>query len=323
MEQKFYKPNIIISQCINFEACRFNGGIIKDDFLARLGQYVNYVPVCPEVAIGLGTPRMPVRLYRDEAGLHLHQPGTDLDVTKKMLDFSKKFLQTQENIDGFILKNRSPSCGVKDVKVYNKKDSHVSTERNGNGIFANEVLDAFVWYPVEDEWRLKNFRLREEFLTSIFCLSRFRSVKKEWKISDLVQFQADNKYLFMTYSSVLQKKLGNIVASYDKNFLEIICKYEEILLELLSKRPKIWATINAMEHVFGYFKDTCSSEEKKFFLETLSVYKEWRIPASSVIHMLKTWALHAKQEYILSQSLLQPFPTDLIELSDSWKKLHL
>lgn len=317
------KPNIIISKCINFEKCRYNWDIVNDDFLLRLWKYVNYIPVCPEVAIWLSTPRLPLRIFKQWEKTILFQPATEIDLTDKMNDFSKSFLKNQKNIDWFVLKNKSPSCWIWDVKIYDKKISHTFI-KSWRWIFTKNIDDYFLNIPKEDEWRLKNFRLREEFLTKIFCLANFRWIKNNNIISELIEFQANNKYLFMFYSPKIQNELWQILASYNKeNLDEIYNKYYIMLLELFSIETKIWKMINALTHIFWYFKDNCSSEEKIFFLETLDVYREWRIPTSSVISILKTWALRDKKEYILKQSILNPYPKELIELSDSGRILKL
>jgi uncharacterized protein YbgA (DUF1722 family)/uncharacterized protein YbbK (DUF523 family) len=317
------KPNIIISKCINFEKCRYNWDIVNDDFLLRLWKYVNYIPVCPEVAIWLSTPRLPLRIFKQWEKNILFQPATEIDLTDKMNVFSKSFLENQKNIDWFVLKNKSPSCWIWDVKIYDKKISHTFI-KSWRWIFTQNIDDYFLNIPKEDEWRLKNFRLREEFLTKIFCLANFRWIKNNNIISELIEFQANNKYLFMFYSPKIQKELWQILASYNKeNLDEIYNKYYIMLLELFSIETKIWKMINALTHIFWYFKDNCSSEEKIFFLETLDVYREWRIPTSSVISILKTWALRDKKEYILKQTILNPYPKELIELSDSGRILKL
>ncbi len=324
MNKKFPKPNLVTSKCLNFDNCRFNWAVINDDFLLKLREFVNFIPVCPEMAIWLGMPRMPLRLFRDEnENIRLYQPWSDVDCTEKMNDFCKDFLSSQGEIDWFVIKNRSPSCGLRDVKVYNKKDSHVS-ERSWNWLFGQNIIDIFWNTPVEDEGRLKNFRIRESFLTKIFCLARFRNIKEENDISLLQKFQANNKYLFMSYSQDKLNVLGKIIASYDKTNLEEIYKdYYDELLSLFATPSNTWKIINVFSHVFGYFKNTCSSKEKEFFSETLEVYREGRIPTSSVVYMLKTWALRDGVEYVLDQSLLEPYPSELVELSQSGKILVL
>lgn len=325
MENDFYKPNIIISKCLNFDYCRYNWDRVNDDFLLKLWKFVNYIPVCPEVAIWLPTPRMPLRLQKDENDkIQIYQPSSETDFTKKMLDFSKTFLLKQSEIQWFIMKNRSPSCGIWDVKIYAKKDTHFTSSRTWSWIFWESCKDIFKNIPIEDEWRIKNFRIREDFLTKIFCLAEFNHIKKQNKISLLSDFQAKNKYLFMSYNQDKLTKLWRLIAWYDKtNFEEIIDLYEILLLELFSTRASSNRTINSLDHIFWYFKNSCSTEEKLFYKETIDLYKEDRIPKSSVINLLKLLAIKEKQDYILNQSIINPFPKELIELSSSGTFLKL
>lgn len=320
----FSKPNIVISKCLNFENCRYNWEKINDNFLVKLWNFVNFIPVCPEVWIWLWVPRLPLRLVKTKDWELLYQPSTKTDFTKKMNDFWEVFLSWLQEIDGFILKNRSPSCWIWDVKVYDKIDFYSFSSNKWMWIFTKKIDTLFPLIPKEDEWRLKNFLIREDFLTKIFALADFREVKYSNKISALVKFQSKNKYLFMSYSPSLQVELWHIIASYNKkNLEEIFINYEENLKKLFDTKKSIWKKINAFTHIFWYFKNSCSSNEKEFFKETIYLYKEWRIPTSSVINILKTWALRDDISYILEQTILSPFPTSLLELSDSGKILEL
>lgn len=324
MNNIFNKPNIIISKCLNFDNCRFNWDKVNDQYIEKLSNFINFIPVCPEVAIWLSTPRLPLRIFKEENSLRLYQPWTKTDLTEKMDNFSLSFLNSQKDIDWFILKNRSPSCWIWDVKIYHKKDSITPNNKNWIWSFTKNINLVFPQLPKEDEGRLKNYILREEFLTKIFCISEFRSIRIKKDIWELNNFQAKNKYLFMFFSPEKQVELWRIIASYDKTNLEdIFDTYYYKLLELFYTQTNIWKMINTLTHIFWYFKKTCSKEEKEFFLETIEVYREWRIPTSSVINIIKTWALRDKQEYILKQTILNPYPKELIELSDSWKILKL
>jgi uncharacterized protein YbbK (DUF523 family) len=251
------KPNIIISKCINFDKCRYDWAVVKDDFLLKLWEFVNFIPVCPEVAIWLWTPRPTLKIYEKDKKKILFQAENNLDLTEKMNIFANKFLGKQENIDWFILKNRSPSCWIWDVKIYDKKYWY-TFKRSWTWIFSENIDNHFLNIPKEDEWRLKNFRLRESFLTKIFCIADYRELRNSNKISDLSDFQARNKYLFMFYSPSIQKELWQIIASYNReNLWEIYEKYYLKLLELFSTETKIWKMINALTHIFWYFKDNC------------------------------------------------------------------
>jgi uncharacterized protein YbbK (DUF523 family) len=184
----FAHPNIVISKCMGFAACRYNGVTIPDAFVQQLEPFVTYLPVCAEVEIGLGVPRDPVRIVLVNDEPRLLQPATGADMTEKMQTFSAAHLDSLSDIDGFILKGRSPSCGIKDVKLYRGMEKGAAVARKGNGFFAQAVLERYGHLPVEEEGRLTNFTIREHFLTALFALADFRAVKASGAMGDLVRF---------------------------------------------------------------------------------------------------------------------------------------
>ena len=182
-EPKFNKPRLVVSKCLEFEPVRFNGQKIRFPFIEKLQNFVDFIPICPEVEIGLGTPRFPVRIIRGD-DIQLVQPKSGLNYTKQIIQFSKHFLSSYTDVDGYILKYRSPSCGIKGVKYYNSIDSQF-TNRRGPGIFAKEILDCHKDLAVEDEKRLLNYKIREHFLTKLFIHARFRVILHSNRIKDL------------------------------------------------------------------------------------------------------------------------------------------
>ncbi|MGB2696677.1 MAG: DUF523 and DUF1722 domain-containing protein, partial [Candidatus Zixiibacteriota bacterium] len=213
--REFVKPIVVVSKCIEFESCRYNGLKVSSDVVKKLMPHVQFSPVCPEVEIGLGTPRNPIRLVMVNGKARLIQPVTKDDVTDKMNHFTSSFLDSLDEVDGFILKNRSPSCGIKDVKVYAGAEKGMAV-RKGKGFFASSVLERFSHLAIEDEGRLTNFRIREDFLTKAFTLARFRQVKKSRSMRELVGFQTENKFLLMAYNQKEMRILGRIVANHEK-----------------------------------------------------------------------------------------------------------
>ena len=166
----FPKPNVVISKCIEFNHCRYDGAIIRSDFVKELMPFVNFLPICPEVEIQLGIPRDPIRLIKIDNSIDLVQPATKKNLTDKMNLFSDSFIKTLNDIDGFILKSRSPSCGLNDVKVYSSIDKGPVIDKSA-GIFGGRVNESFSNIAIEDEKRLINARIKEHFLRQIFvCL---------------------------------------------------------------------------------------------------------------------------------------------------------
>lgn len=178
MEGTFPKPKIFVSKCLGFAACRWNGAVIPDKFIEKLNQHAHFTTVCPEIAIGLGVPRDPLRIVSVNDEQRLLQPNTGKDVSIQMETFAKEYLASLKEIDGFILKDRSPSCGVKGVKVYIGKEDR-GTVSTAAGFFGRSVLQRFGHVPIETEGRLMDYTLREHFLTQIFTFARFRTVGKQ------------------------------------------------------------------------------------------------------------------------------------------------
>jgi uncharacterized protein YbgA (DUF1722 family)/uncharacterized protein YbbK (DUF523 family) len=315
------RPNIVVSKCLGFDRCRYNGAVIEDRLVEKLAAYVDFEPVCPEVEIGLGIPRDPVRIVEEGGRLHLFQPSTERDVTDEMDAFSLRYLSGLSDVDGFLLKNRSPSCGFGDVKIYRGFSASASTVR-GSGLFGARVMELFKGKAIEDEGRLKNFTIRENFLTRIFTIARFRGVEQDPSIQNLIDFHTRYKYLLMAYNQSRMRELGRIVANH-RDFgsrpEEAIALYRKNLEALLDRMPRFTSIINVLMHMFGGFKDVLHADEKRFFLKSIEEYRDERIPLSVLIRILEAWAIGHRNSYLLGQALLKPYPLELVEITDSGK----
>lgn len=312
----FAKPKILISSCINFAACRYNGQKIESAILKKMQPFVDIVNVCPEVEIGLWIPRLPIHLEFNGKDVSLIQSSTKINVANKMKNFSKIFLKWLVNFDGAILKSKSPSCGISNVKMQwiLKKDNPFG----GMGMFTYYLNKEYPFLAIEDEWRLLNYEIREIFFTKLFCLAAFRELKNTKNIKNLIMFHSQHKYLFMRYHTNKLTILWRIIANYNKsNLEETFVEYEAGLKELLMNMPNKVKAKNVLNHMYGYFKTKLSQEEKDFFFASIDMYLEERIPFSNLITMIKTRALNYKEDYILQQKILNPFPTELLNLADS------
>ncbi|UTR10780.1 DUF523 and DUF1722 domain-containing protein [Evansella sp. LMS18] len=316
----FEKPIVVVSKCLGFDSCRFNGDIINDKFTEKLAPFVNYVTVCPEVEIGLGTPRKPIRIVSaGEGELRLVQPEEDRDISDKMNDFSNVFLDSLGEVDGFILKNRSPSCGISDAKVM-KGAERGPTIGKSAGFFGSAVNRKYSHLAIEDEGRLRNFQIREHFLIKLFTLSRFRQIKKSSSFKALLDFHTKNKYLFMAYDQVKLKQLGRIIANNKKGEpLQVYESYEKVLYELLEEPPGFTSKINVLHHIMGYFSKELTTEEKAFFLGLVEQYRENQVPLSSPAGVLRAWIVRFQNVYLRAQTFFYPYPDQLIDITDSGK----
>ncbi|RXJ04065.1 DUF1722 domain-containing protein [Anaerobacillus alkaliphilus] len=317
--REFVKPKVVVSKCLEFQECRYDGEIIRDQTVHNLLPFVDFIPVCPEVEIGLGVPRDVIRIIDNNGEDALYQPAKKQDLTEKMVRFSEQFLAEVGEIDGFILKNRSPSCGMNDVKVYAKAEKSPIV-RSSSGLFGKQVQERFGYLAVEDEGRLKNWTIREHFFTKLFTIAAFKKLKKQGLIADLVEYHASNKYLFMAYQPTTLKKMGHIVGNHERKSLqEIFEEYEKELYNLFQKLPKYTSNISVSQHLFGFFSKELSSKEKEFFITMIDKYKKKKVPLSSVVSLLKSWALRFDNDYLLKQTYFDPYPERLVEISDSGK----
>jgi uncharacterized protein YbgA (DUF1722 family)/uncharacterized protein YbbK (DUF523 family) len=311
-------PKVVVSQCLEFGEVRYNGAVIPDKAVQRLQPYVEFIPVCPEVEIGLGVPRDVIRIVEGKEQ-KLIQPKTGEDLTSTMKDFSKAFLSQLTEVDGFLLKNRSPTCGMHDVKVYqSEKNSQVVSKTSG--LFASEILQQFGGLAIEEEGRLKNFTLRHHFLTKLFTLASFRTMKKKGSMRDLQAFHSQNKYLFMAYQPGILKQMGRLIANHEHlPFDEVVEYYEERLHRLMEKPAKPNAHVNVCQHMAGYFKKELSFKEKEGFQSLLKQYVDEKVPLSAVLSVLQSWVDRFQSAYLNKQTYFEPYPLDLVEITDSGK----
>lgn len=313
------RPIVVLSRCLELEPVRYNAQVIPYDFVRQLEPWVDFLPVCPELEIGLGVPRDPVRIVAVDGEARLVQPTTDRDVTEDMAGFSDRFLSSLGEVDGFILKNRSPSCGISDVKIYQGMDPSASSKK-GSGLFAGRVLEAFPGHAIEDEGRLRNYRIREHFLTKLFSLAALRPVLESHSMKELVRFQSVNKFLLMAYSQKQLRILGRIVANPDKRpFAELARDYENSFRVAMAKPPRYTSMINVFQHAAGYFSKELTRREKALLGTSLDRYRNKQAPAAAVTAILRAWIARFDEEYLSSQTLFDPYPDALMNVSDSGK----
>jgi len=313
------KPIVVVSRCLGFDACRYNAQTVRDTFLPALGQCCELRLVCPEVEIGLGVPRDPVRLVMRDHRLRLLQPASGRDVTVDMEGFSARYLDSLDAVDGFVLKGRSPSCGVTDARIYPDREKTPALGRSP-GLFAGAVLERFPYAAIEDEGRLQNLRIREHFLSKLFARARFRGLKARPSRSDLVRFHTTHKLILMAYNQKEMRALGRIVADLKRRPIEdAIRDYESHLAAALSRLPRFTSHVNVLMHAFGYFSRQLGGREKAHFLELLDAYRSGRLPLSAAVAVLRSWIHRFGSDYLGDQVYFEPFPAALVDIRDSGK----
>lgn len=305
------RPNIVISRCINLEPVRYNGGIVNDEFAKKLEKFVNFIPVCPEVDIGMPVPRLPVILVKEDNTLKMIEPETNKDYTNQLNLFSENFINSLKNIDGFLLKSKSPSCGVKSAKIY--KRGNKSSIGKRSGLFAQKAIEKYPYLPVEDEGRLKDKDIRTNFLIKIFAFANLReTLSTVDNINTLIKFHERYKYLLMLYNQTNLKKLGHLLANWKDISLEETKKqYEEIFRRSFNKKPSVRSHVNVLQHIYGYFSKYLTAKEKDYILKMFDRLLDKKIELNTVVAYIKSFAFRFENEYLINQAYFNPYPEEL------------
>lgn len=303
-----------ISACLLGQPVRYDGNGKLDHYLRDvLGKYVQWVAVCPELECGLGVPREPVRLVQDEQGVRFVTVRTAVDKTEQITTWAEgklDYLQEQ-NLCGFVFKTKSPSCALRDSKIYNKLGSVVG---RGPGLFAKRYMERFPLIPVEDEGRLHDEVIRENFIERVFVYARWR----EWfrngaSISKLVDWQRDHKLLFMAHSPASVKNLGSLVANYHHhdNINELADEYFFRMMDNLALKATVKKNVNVLYHIAGYFKRKISSGEKGELADVIESYHNGLVPLIVPVTLLKHYVAKYDESYLKTQVYLNPHPLEL------------
>ncbi len=306
------RPRVVVSRCLGFAACRYNGEILPESFVERLAPFVDYVTVCPEVEIGLGTPRDPIRMVTRGRVRQLLQPATGLDVTSRMRRFSKRFLGEVGDVDGFILKSRSPSCALLDAKHYPAVGKSAALGRTA-GLFGGAVLDRFGHLAVQDESRLLVPDLREHFLRKLFALARLRQLRRRPSMARLVTFHASHRLLILAYGGKQLRLLDRVVANHERRrAAQVLERYHRIFREAFARPARRGPMTQVLRHAFGCFSDRPTARERQHSLRTLERYRKGRCPVTAPLALLRSWRKRFGETSLEGQVFLDPFPEDLV-----------
>jgi len=302
-----------VSTCLLGEKVRFDGGHKHNRYITQtLGLFFEFVPVCPETECGLGIPREAMRLVGDVDHPRLVTNKTRIDHTEQMLTWAAGRLDDleKENLCGFIFKKDSPSSGLHRVKVYNDKGQAV---KSGRGLFAAAFTARFPRIPVEEEGRLHDPVLRENFIEQVFALKRWREVlKKKKTMGNLVDFHTREKLLLMAHSPKHYREMGRLVAEGKKiKPSDLYDRYEGLLIEALSHRATVAKHTNVLMHIMGYFKKQLSGDEKQEIIELIGNYRSGYLPLIVPVTLLNHFVRKYRQPYLSDQTYLNPHPLDL------------
>lgn len=302
-----------ISACLLGNKVRYNGGHARNRYITdTLSQYVQFVPVCPEVECGLGTPRPTMHLRGDPDNPRLVVTNTGEDFTQKMVAWARKRLKDLEKQDlcGFIFKKNSPSSGMLRVKIFNEKGQPGKT---GSGIFAGMFMKHFPLIPAEEDGRLNDPKLRENFIERIFALQRWRQLLKSGRnMGRLVDFHTRNKMLIRSHSEKHYRDMGKLVAEGKQMPIEALyAEYAAQLMAALHLKSTVRKHTNVMTHMLGYFKKDLSKDEKQEMLEIIESYRQELVPLVVPLTLFGHYVRKYDQNYLQAQTYLRPHPTNL------------
>lgn len=303
-----------ISRCLLGDEVRFDGGHKQDRFLTDvLGRYVEWVSVCPEVEAGLGTPREAMRLVGNPHHPRLMTIKSKHDHTqamKTMIDARLDSLHTQD-LSGFVFKRGSPSCGVERVRVYTAQGM---PSYNGVGIFAKAFTEQFPLIPVEEEGRLCDPSLRENFIERVFCYRRFQDLVQNGVTKQaLIRFHTIHKYLLLAHSQQHYETMGQLVGQTERYRLkELTLKYGEHFMSALTMKATVRKHVNVLQHIVGYFKNRLSAHEKAELLSVIADYHGGLTPLIVPLTLIKHYVQIFDVGYIRDQVYLNPHPKELM-----------
>lgn len=308
------KIRIGISSCLLGTAVRYDGGHKHDRYLTdTLGQWFDYLPVCPEVECGLPVPREAMRLVGDPATPRLVTVNSRVDHTDQMVRWAGERLRelAHEALCGFIFKSRSPSSGISGVKVYTKEGVPA---RRGAGIFGGMFVKRFPRVPVEDEGRLYDPVLRENFLERVFVYKRWTDLAGgKMTIGKLVAFHSDHKLLIMAHSPRHYSALGRLVASAKGRTVgEVADAYITLLMEGLKLIATARKNANVLQHIMGYFKKALTPQDKRELLEVIESYRTERVPLVVPLVLIGHYLKRYPDPYLARQVYLHPHPQELM-----------
>jgi uncharacterized protein YbgA (DUF1722 family)/uncharacterized protein YbbK (DUF523 family) len=301
-----------ISSCLLGERVRYDGNHKHDHYISgTLGRLFHFVPYCPEVAIGLGVPREPIRLEGDPCAPHaIGVRDKSIDVTIALAEYGRKVVNNSQEISGFIFKSSSPSCGMERVKVYQPP----ATPHRGRGIFAAAIMDGLPLLPVEEEGRLGEPELRENFLERVFTFHRWQQLNRTHLTAQrLVEFHTRHKLIVMAHSTEAYRALGRLVAEAGQQPLhELAAHYISGLMAALKHHATPRRHTNVLHHLLGYLKKQLDSADKAELLELIEQYRLGQLPLIVPISLLRHHFRRHPHPYVAGQLYLEPLPQELM-----------
>ncbi len=316
MNQEIDMPvKVGISRCLLGEPVRYDSGHKLDRFLRdTVGRFVQWVPVCPEVECGLPVPREAMHLIGNPENPRLVTVRSKLDLTEKMVAWTGRKTEelSGEQLCGFVFKARSPSSGMQGIKIYDENTGQV--RHYGAGLFARAFMARFGLVPAEDDGRLHDMGLRENFIERVFVMARwYHYVNTDGTVKGLIGFHTDHKLLVMAHSPEMLKKLGKMAAMGAKKEPEDLKNdYIATLMEALKQKATIGKNTNVLHHCMGYFKKRLSADQKKELGEVISEFHGGLVPLLVPVTLIRHYVRLYQESYLMRQWYLNPHPRELM-----------
>lgn len=308
------RPRLGVSSCLLGAQVRFDGGHKRDPFLVEmLGHYVEWVPVCPELEVGMGRPREPVRLVRGRGGeTRMLGVRSDRDWTDAMNTYAEARVDELGDLDGYVLKSKSPSCGMERVKLYPPGDG--MPKRDGVGLFAAALRRRWPSLPVEEEGRLSDARLRDGFVERVFAHHRLRRLwSTRWKLGDLVAFHTAHKMAILAHDPQGYRRLGRLVATGKAlPRPELRARYEGELMAILARPAARGRQANVLEHLLGHLKGKLAPDETRELVALIDEHRRGLVPLIVPLTLLRHHVRRLGVRYVETQTFLEPHPRALM-----------
>ena len=296
-----------VSSCLLGQKVRFDGNHKEQRLITgKLSNVFEFVPTCPEMAIGLGVPRTPIHLTGDETAPRLvNIRDNSIDVTDPLVEFGKNRATELNHISGYIFKKGSPSCGLLNVKIYKSKTQVLNS---GMGLFAREIIKAHPLLPVEEEGRLNDEQLRANFLQRVEIYHHWQQLMAEGiSKKSLLDFHTRHKYTLLAHCEMTYRSLGQLVAQTGKKDLPSLAnQYISMLMEGLKKPSTRGKQSNVLEHIAGYFKRNLDGEDKSEFRALIEAYRNGDMPREALLTILKHYLREYPNDYLQMQHYLYP-----------------
>ena len=304
------------SACLLGHEVRFDGGHKRDQFLLdQLGQYAEMIAVCPEVEVGMGTPRPTLHLERRDGRVHLITTKTACDQTERMARWAEARAEAlaAEDLDGYVLKKDSPSCGLYRVKVYGPGHAGPAV-RDGRGLFAEALVARLPLLPVEEEGRLNDPRLRENFIERVFAYRRLKGLfRARWTMGQLVAFHSAEKLLLLAHEPAAYTELGRLVAhAKETPREEVVRAYQERFMRALARLATVRRHVNVLQHMAGYFKKQLDDAARHHLAQVIDDFGQGLVPLVVPVTLIDHYARVHHVAYLEGQTYLRPHPKELM-----------